>query len=94
MTDPRQPAYDAVYAYLASVTDVPRDLVTRNAIAWRAVHAALDAVLVPPTVAGRCPACRGESLMLTDGHVTCRRLDCPDPEAADQLLRSAVGNAP
>ena len=41
----RQPAYDAVYAYLTATTDVPRDLVTRNAIAWRAVHAALDAVL-------------------------------------------------
>lgn len=40
-----------------------------------------------PDVAGRCPACRGESLFLgTGGHVTCSRLDCPDPGAADDLL--------
>ncbi|MYY79722.1 MULTISPECIES: DUF6085 family protein [unclassified Streptomyces] len=38
-------------------------------------------------VQGCCPACRGTSLMLADGgHVTCRRLDCPNPSAADQLL--------
>lgn len=43
-TDPRQLAYDAVYAYLASTTRVPGDLVSRNAVAWRAVHAALDAI--------------------------------------------------
>ncbi|MFD5676145.1 hypothetical protein [Streptomyces sp. NPDC127040] len=40
-----------------------------------------------PTVQGRCPACRGESLMLAGGgYVTCRRLACLDPEAATRAL--------
>ncbi|GAA1887797.1 hypothetical protein GCM10009837_06990 [Streptomyces durmitorensis] len=42
--DPRQPAYDAVYAYLTSTNHVPGDLVTRNAMIWRGVHAALAAI--------------------------------------------------
>ena len=38
-------------------------------------------------VQGRCPACRGTSLFLgSGGHVTCARLDCPNPTAADDLL--------
>jgi hypothetical protein len=38
-------------------------------------------------VQGRCPACRRASLFLgSGGHVTCARLDCPDPCAADKLL--------
>lgn len=49
-----------------------------------------------PDVAGRCPACRGESLMLADGgHITCRRLECPNPEAAQQALETpAAGYCP
>jgi hypothetical protein len=40
-----------------------------------------------PHVAGRCPACRGSLLFLAEaGHVTCSRLDCPAPWAADNLL--------
>lgn len=40
-----------------------------------------------PAVQGRCPACHWQTLILADGgHVTCARLDCPDPCAADQLL--------
>lgn len=40
-----------------------------------------------PLVKGRCPACRGASLFLgSGGHVTCARLDCPGPCAADDLL--------
>lgn len=40
-----------------------------------------------PDVQGRCPACSGPSLFLGEGgHVTCSRLDCPDPTAADDLL--------
>lgn len=40
-----------------------------------------------PLVQGRCPACRGASLFLgSGGYVTCARLDCPDPCAADKLL--------
>lgn len=38
-------------------------------------------------VQGRCPACSGSSLFLGEGgHVTCSRIDCPDPTAADDLL--------
>jgi hypothetical protein len=45
-------------------------------------------------VQGRCPACRGTSLFLGDGgHVTCRRLDCPGPCAADELLHGESGAA-
>ncbi|WP_406145086.1 hypothetical protein [Streptomyces anulatus] len=48
--DPRQPAYDAVYETIRSLGDyLPPDTVHRNAIIWRAVHAALDA-----TPVGRC----------------------------------------
>lgn len=43
--DPRRLACDAAVACLAANPEIPRDLVTRNAIAWRAVHAALDAIL-------------------------------------------------
>lgn len=40
-----------------------------------------------PDVQGRCPACNGQSLMLADGgYITCRRLDCPDPEAAHKAI--------
>lgn len=38
-------------------------------------------------VSGQCPACHGSSLMLGDtGHVTCMRLECPDPLLADKRL--------
>ncbi|MFJ3278488.1 hypothetical protein [Streptomyces halstedii] len=38
-------------------------------------------------VQGRCPACGAVSLFLGEGgHVTCSRIDCPEPSAADQLL--------
>lgn len=47
-----------------------------------------------PSVAGHCPSCRSTSLFLgSGGHVTCARLDCSDPCAADRLLhRSASTN--
>jgi hypothetical protein len=44
----REPAYEAVYAYIRSSNRVPGDVVTRNAMIWRAVTAALDAVLPAP----------------------------------------------
>jgi hypothetical protein len=46
-----------------------------------------------PLVQGRCPACNGASLFLgSGGYVTCARLDCPDPCAADdQLHRGRAG---
>ena len=38
-------------------------------------------------VQGRCPACGGSSLFLGEGgHVTCSRIDCPNPCAAEDLL--------
>ncbi|MGW2223850.1 DUF6085 family protein [Streptomyces formicae] len=46
------------------------------------------------TVQGRCPACCGTSLMLAaGGHVTCRRLNCPNPCAADRLLHGEATQA-
>lgn len=40
-----------------------------------------------PSIQGRCPACRGDSLFIgSGGYVTCSRIDCPNPSAADQLL--------
>jgi hypothetical protein len=40
-----------------------------------------------PSIQGHCPACRGDSLFIgSGGYVTCSRLDCPNPSAADQLL--------
>jgi hypothetical protein len=38
-------------------------------------------------VAGFCPVCGRESLMLgAAGHVTCGHLECPRPDAASELL--------
>lgn len=40
-----------------------------------------------PTVAGTCSACGRASLFLgSGGHVTCARIDCPDPTCIDDLL--------
>ncbi|MFF7130361.1 hypothetical protein [Streptomyces sp. NPDC008240] len=40
-----------------------------------------------PNIQGRCPACRGDSLFIgSGGYITCSRLDCPNPSAADELL--------
>lgn len=38
-------------------------------------------------VQGRCPACGAASLFLGEGgHVTCARIECSDPSAADDML--------
>ncbi|MFJ6559929.1 hypothetical protein ACIQMV_08610 [Streptomyces sp. NPDC091412] len=53
--DPRQPAYDAVFAYLRRLGDrMPADPNHRNAIIWRAVHEALDATPVGRCVSSHC----------------------------------------
>lgn len=40
-----------------------------------------------PRVAGHCPGCGSSSLFVANGgHITCARLDCPDPCAADRVL--------
>ena len=47
-----------------------------------------------PLVQGRCPACNGSSLFLgSGGYVTCSRLDCPDPCAADDQLHRGRADA-
>jgi hypothetical protein len=49
---------------------------------------------VHTVVQGRCPACRGSSLFLGDGgHVTCSRLDCPNPTLADEHLHGETSKA-
>jgi hypothetical protein len=41
-------------------------------------------------VQGFCPACGHPTLYVGDGgHVTCALMECPKPEAADELLRHA-----
>ncbi|MFE2563053.1 hypothetical protein [Streptomyces mirabilis] len=53
--DPRQPAYDAVYEYIRALGDyLPTDRLHRNAVIWRAVHAALDATPVGRCVSSHC----------------------------------------
>ncbi|KND45425.1 hypothetical protein [Streptomyces stelliscabiei] len=53
--DPRQPAYDAVYEYIRRLgTYLPPDPVHRNAVIWRAVHAALGATPVGRCVSSHC----------------------------------------
>ncbi|WP_020116791.1 hypothetical protein [Streptomyces canus] len=48
-----------------------------------------------PLVQGRCPACNGSSLFLgSGGYVTCSRLDCPNPCAADDLMHRGKSTAP
>jgi len=53
--DPRQPAYDAVYEYIRALGEyMPPDPVHRNAVIWRAVHAALGATPVGRCVSSHC----------------------------------------
>lgn len=53
--DPRQPAYDAVYEYIRNLGGyLPPDPVHRNAVIWRAVHAALGATPVGRCVSSHC----------------------------------------
>ena len=53
--DPRQPAYDAVSAHIRDLGDhMPPDPVHRNAMIWRAVHAALGATPVGRCVSSHC----------------------------------------
>ncbi|MEC3995047.1 hypothetical protein VSR01_16500 [Actinacidiphila sp. DG2A-62] len=44
-----------------------------------------------PDVKGRCPACGGNSLFVAEGgYLTCRRVDCAEPDAAASLLELAA----
>jgi hypothetical protein len=63
--DPRQPAYDAVYEYIRGLGPyLPPDPVHRNAIIWRAVHAALDATHLGRCVSSHCV--EGDHMVLTE----------------------------
>lgn len=60
----RQPAYDAVYAYIRELDSyMPADVVHRNALMWRAVTAALDALGVP---LANAPESHGEPVEPSD----------------------------
>lgn len=66
--DPRQPAYDTVYDYIRRLGDyLPPDPRHRNAVIWRAVHAALGA-----TPVGRCVSshCAEDDHMIFDEETT------------------------
>jgi hypothetical protein len=53
--DPRQPAYDAVYEYIRRLGPyLPPDPAHRNAVVWRAVHAALGATPVGRCISSHC----------------------------------------
>jgi hypothetical protein len=53
--DPRQPAYDAVYEYIRRLGPyLPPDPRHRNAVIWRAVHAALEATPVGRCISSHC----------------------------------------
>lgn len=63
--DPRQPAYDAVYEYIRRLgTYLPPDPRHRNAIIWRAVHAALGATPVGRCVSSHCV--EGDHMVLSE----------------------------
>ncbi|WP_435279137.1 hypothetical protein [Streptomyces sp. 1222.5] len=44
-----------------------------------------------PNIQGHCPSCRGSSLFVGGGgYITCSRIDCPDPSAADDVLHGSM----
>lgn len=46
-------------------------------------------------IAGFCPACTRPTLYVSDGgHLVCSLIDCPKPEAADELLHGAPAARP
>lgn len=64
--DPRHPAYDAVYEYVRALGDyLPRDTAHRNAVIWRAVHAALGATPVGRCVSSHCV--EGDHILPVEG---------------------------
>lgn len=74
--DQRQPAFDAVYAYIRALGQhLPPDPVHRNAIIWRAVTTALDATPVGRCISSHCV--EGDHILDLDSTPT------PPPEAAD-----------
>lgn len=76
--DPRQPAYDAVYEYIRQLGGyLPPDPVHRNAVIWRAVHAALGATPVGRCISSHCVE-GGHVLELDDESITA---DSGKPEA-------------
>ena len=44
-----------------------------------------------PSIQGRCPACKSETLFIgTGGWITCSLIGCPNPSAADELLHRSA----
>jgi hypothetical protein len=71
----------------ALFADVPkhvRDLVGERDDLKRQLYAG------QPRIATRCPACGGSTLFVGHGgHLTCSRLECPNPSVADEIKRIA-----
>ena len=64
--DPRQLAYDAVYEYIRGLGPyLPPDPAHRNAVIWRAVHAALGATPVGRCVSSHCV--EGDHMVFDEG---------------------------
>lgn len=64
-TEARPPAYNAVYAHIRALGDhMPPDPVHRNAMIWRAVHAALNATPVGRCVSSHCV--EGDHVLILD----------------------------
>ncbi|WP_046500764.1 hypothetical protein [Streptomyces odonnellii] len=76
--DPRQPAYDAVYALIRTLPPVA-DTAARNALIWRAATAALDGARVGHCVSSHC---------VEGGHVLMSRAEYDESRALPALLRT------
>lgn len=80
VTTATRSAIDRVLSYVAKA---------HNSTAADTPASTAPAAAAHPIVRGRCPACRGQSLFLgSGGHITCARLDCPNPCAADDQLHA------
>lgn len=85
----RQAAYDAVFAYIRQQPRdfVPTTIVDRNAMIWRAVHAALDSVLPAPDqravmLTDREKAMLGFALEMAQEEIHARSLEVTDEDRA------------
>lgn len=64
-----------------------RESTTARMLARRVPVSTAPASAGHPLVKGRCPACGGASLFLgSGGYLTCARLDCPQPDAATEVI--------
>lgn len=75
----RQPAYDAVYAYIGTLPADETQAVLRNARIWRAVNAALDAMNAGRCVSSHCV--EGDHVLINDEPATAAH---PDDTTGDR----------